>query len=253
MLDMSRTCYPGKIVSFDAEAQTATVKMAMERYHSNMEYYYKKVDREDIDDVPVHFMQCKEFALTMPIMAGDDCLIWFAHRGYDHWLYEGNMEAGTDSRGFPKPQLMRVNDQSDAFVTVGFNPVVRSIQGFNMGALELRSKTGAQKIALNTGGSIDIHNPDSPVNVNCSVMTVNATSKIVLNTPTVEITGDVIGEKTATFTDTVTAADFIMGGMMAMAGAAAKKLSELIQFYTGHTHNYTDDGAPMITQPQNDA
>ena len=253
MLDMVRTCYPAEIISFDPDTQTASVKLAMERYHSNMNYYYKKVEREIIEDVPVHFMQCKNFALTMPIEVGDDCLVWFAYRGFDHWLYDGLMEAGTDSRGFPKPQLMRVNDISDAFVTVGFNPVVKAIKSFNMNALELRSKSGSQKVALNNGGSIDVHNPASAVNVNCTTFTVNATSKVVLNTPAVETTGTVKGTKTATFTGTVTAADFIMGGAGKALKAAANKLSELISKYTGHTHNYTDDGSNMVTAPQNDA
>lgn len=243
MLDLVRTCYPGRIVSFDPDAQTATVVLAMERYHSNMDYYYKKVESEPIDDVPIQFMQCKGYAITMPIMEGDDCLVWFTHRGFEHWLEEGKMEAGTDSRGCPKPQLMRINDISDAFATVGFNPVVKAIGGFNMSALEVRNKSGTQKLALKDDGSIDMIG----TTITCKA------DKIVLDASLVEITGNLVGKMKATFTDIVTAADFVMGGGVGMVRAAANKLSEIISRYTGHTHDYTDDGANMTTKIQNDA
>lgn len=250
MLDRVRTCYPGRILSFDVVSQTATVQMAMERYHSNMEYFYKKVDIPPIDDVPIHFMQCGNFAMTMPIKVGDDCLIWFTYRGFDHWLFDNKMEAGTDSRGMPRPQLMRTNDISDAFATVGFNPIAKAITGFSSSALEIRSKDGSQKISLNAGGSIDIHNPSNPVKVKCTEFTVEASSGVTLDTPTVKITGALEGGSTATFAGIATAADFVMGGAFR---AAANKLSEIIRRYTGHTHNYTDDGNPMVTNIQNDA
>ena len=98
MLDKIRTCYPGRIISFDKDKQTATVIMAMERVFSNLEAYYKTAPRTIIEDVPVYVTEAGDYSITVPVKEGDDCLIWFAHRGYDHWLYDGKYEAGLDDQ-----------------------------------------------------------------------------------------------------------------------------------------------------------
>ena len=255
MLDQVRTCYPGRIVSFDKDAQTATVQLAMERVFSNLESYYNKTERETIDDVPVYFLGTDEYSITHNVVEGDNCLIWFAHRGYDHWLYKGKYEAGLDARGFPMHQLSRVNDMSDAFVTTGFRPIPSAIPDFQTGAMEIRNHSRDQRVSLFKGGSINIHNPSSDVTVDCDNFIVNASSSVQLKTPSVTTTGTVYGDKTAGFADVVTAPNFIVGVGSALrsVGAAASDLVDMIKRYTGHTHNYTDDGATKVTQIQNDA
>ena len=256
MLDKIRTCYPGRIVSFDAESQTATVMLAMERVYSNLEAYYKTAPRTQLEDIPVYAYEAGDYSITGPIKAGDDCLVWFAHRGYDHWLYDGKYEAGLDEQGFPFQQLSRINDMSDAFVTTGFRPIPSAIPNYQTNALELRNKARSQRITLVEGGQISIHNPSSDVVVNCVNFIVNASSSVQLKTPSVTTTGTVHGDKTAGFADVVTAPNFIIGvgaSLMSVVGAAAGDLVDMIKRYTGHTHNYTDDGANRVTQTQNDA
>lgn len=255
MLDQVRTCYPGRIISFDPKTQTATVQLAMERIFSNLESYYNKVDRETIDDVPVYFLGAGDYSLTHGVSAGDDCLIWFAHRGYDHWLYDGKYEGGLDSRGFPMHQLSRINDVSDAFVTTGFRPIPDAIPNFQSNAFELRNKSRGQRITMFSGGSINIHNPSSDVTVDCSNFIVNASSSVKLNTPSVTTTGTVHGDKTAGFADVVTAPNFVIGvgALLRGVSAAAGDLVDMIKRYTGHTHNYTDNGSSKVTETQNDA
>ena len=102
------------------------------------------------------------------------------------------------------------------------------------------------------GGSINIHNPSADVVVDCANFIVNASSSVKLQTPSVTTTGTVHGDKTASFSDVVTAPNFIIGASRALR-AAAGDLVDMIKRYTGHTHNYTDDGASKVTEIQNDA
>ena len=252
MLDQVRTCYPAQIISFDAGKQTATVKLSMERIFSDLQAFYKSEDRQVIEDVPVYFTEAGDYCITVDVKEGDDCLVWFAYRGYDHWLYDGKQKAGLDEQGFPYHYMERVNDISDAFVTTGFRPIPHAIPNFQKNALEIRNKSRGQRVTLFESGNINIHNPSSDVVVDCTNFIVNASSSVKLQTPSVTTTGTVHGDKTAEFVGTVTSPNFIVSAGKAV-GSAAKDLVDLIKRYTGHTHNYTDDGSQRVTQTQNDA
>ena len=252
MIDQVRTCYPAQIISFDAEKQTATVRLSMERVFSDLQAFYRKDTRQVIEDVPVYFTEAGDYCITVDVKEGDDCLVWFAYRGYDHWLYEGKQEAGLDEQGFPMHYIERINDISDAFVTTGFRPIPHAIPNFQRNALEIRNKSRGQRITFHEGGIINIHNPSSDVVVDCTNFIVNASSSVKLQTPSVTTTGTVHGDKTAGFLGNVTAPNFVVGVGKAL-GAAAQDLVDLIKRYTGHTHNYTDDGSQKVTQSENDA
>ena len=153
---------------------------------------------------------------------------------------------------FPVTIHERINDISDAFVTTGFRPIPHAIPNFQKNALEIRNKSRGQRVTLFEGGDINIHNPSSDVVVDCTNFIVNASSSVKLQTPSVTTTGTVHGDKTAEFVGTVTSPNFIVSAGKAV-GSAAKDLVNLIERYTGHTHNYTDDGSQVVTQAQNDA
>ena len=114
--------------------------------------------------------------------------------------------------------------------------------------MEFRNKSRGQRVTLFESGNINIHNPSSDVVVDCTNFIVNASSSVKLQTPSVTTTGTVHGDKTAEFVGTVTSPNFVLS-----VSKAAKDLVDLIKRYTGHTHNYTDDGSQMVTQAQNDA
>ena len=140
------------------------------------------------------------------------------------------------------------NDISDAFVTTGFRPIPHAIPNFQKNALEIRNKSRGQRVTLFEGGNINIHNPSKDVVVDCTNFIVNASSSVKLQTPSVRTTGTAHGDKTAEFVGAVTSPNFVLS-----VSKAAKDLVDLIKRYTGHTHNYTDDGSQMVTQAQNDA
>lgn len=253
MIDDVLTCYPGRIVSFDPSTQTASVMIASEKFTSDLRADYQKVSRKPIDNIPVSFIQGDEYCITHEVKAGKACLIWFTHRGYDHWM-DGKMEAGTYSNGYPKGHLMRTFSISDAFVTVGFTPSSEPIPDFNNVGIEIRSRGNrAQRIAIH-GSTMELLNPSGDINTVCANFNVTA-DKSLFTCPDVTITGALKVGKTGGFGEPVTAPNFIIGvsGKAVMAvKAAASNLVDLIKFYTGHSHNYTDDGNPMVTNTPND-
>lgn len=79
------TSEPGKITRYDANARRASVQLSIPRSH---------VDRNDdrvvelvpeLTSVPVVFMGPARGAITWPVRAGDDCLVWFASSSTKRW------------------------------------------------------------------------------------------------------------------------------------------------------------------------
>ena len=146
------TCYPARIISFDAVTQTAVVKLMIERYFSNLSANYQVLPTQELVDVPCHFPKGGGHAITMPVVAGDDCLVFFAQKGIDHWLYEGDEETGGLS-GRPSPQHKRHNSLSDALALIGFGSGIvaetpKVITDFQVNAIEIRNEDRTQRISL---------------------------------------------------------------------------------------------------------
>lgn len=203
------TSYPARIVSFDPTDQTATIKIALEAFVSNVEEMYLKMEFANITKVPVHFPQCGNYAITFPIKVGDDCLAVFTQRGFEHWLYEAKMEAGLNPIGLPTASHMRAYSKNDAMAFVGFNPIPNAIQNFSPENLEIRSKDMSQFISIRPSGDMEVTTPSN--------ITINAGSTIV-NSPTVTVNSDTV-EVNASMT-TVNG-DFTVNGNSAMNGNVA--------------------------------
>ena len=88
---------PGKVVSFDAESQTAVIQPAV-RTASGIEFPVLR-------DVPV-FMP-----VSFEVYEGDACLVIFADRDIDAWFETGEAEV---------PPSGRMHSLSDGFAFVGF-------------------------------------------------------------------------------------------------------------------------------------
>jgi hypothetical protein len=156
------TSYPARIVSFDPVTQTAVVKLMIERYFSNLDEEYIVLPTQELVDVPCHFPRGGGYSITMPVVVGDDCLVFFAQRGIDHWLYEGVEETGGLLER-PSPQHKRRNSLSDALALIGFGsgivaeePLV--IKEYNIDAIELRNEDRSQRVSLVVDtGNIEIN------------------------------------------------------------------------------------------------
>jgi len=109
----------GVIQSYDVGTQLASVKIAMKQV-TNIDADGTKT----LQEYPV-LLECPAFVLSggndfisMPITAGDNCLVLFNDRDIDTWLNSGD-------GGFPTTS--RKHDLSDGFVLVGVRPLTASI------------------------------------------------------------------------------------------------------------------------------
>lgn len=207
---------PARIVEYFAEEQTATIQICAEQIYNNSTSNQDTTNRKPIEDVPVHTPSGGGWSITMPIKAGDTCLMFFSQVGYEHWLYEDKDSAGKIA-GLPKPWLNRQFHEDDGLALVGFNTLPRAIKSYSPEHSQWRNEDATQKISLNADGSIEILTPEQlDINVtgdanltvsegNLSVavdgninatasgsITLEATGDLNLKGANVNITGDTI-------------------------------------------------------------
>lgn len=85
---------PGEIVSFDAAAQTATIKPLYKPKFNG-----KPVDMPELLEVPVRFARAGNGAMTFPVVAGDRVTLRPQMRSSENYHAEDNGEA-SDARSF---------------------------------------------------------------------------------------------------------------------------------------------------------
>ncbi len=178
---------PARIVEYFAETQTATVQISAEQISNNAGTNQGTVIRKPIEDVPVHTPSGGGWAMTMPIKAGNTCIMFFSQIGYDHWLYEDKDTAGKIA-GLPKPWLKRQFHEDDGYALVGLNTLPRAIKDYSATDSQWRNEDATQIISLNEDLSIRIDSPvsvtiNAPVVVaNCDSATVNASDSVTVET-----------------------------------------------------------------------
>ena len=92
---------PGKVVSFDADSQTAVIQPALRRR------------AEQGDEVPLPLLRDVPVFMPVPfeVREGDACLMIFADCDIDAWFETGAVS---------EPESSRMHSLSDGFAFVGF-------------------------------------------------------------------------------------------------------------------------------------
>ena len=137
---MLRVASPGIIQSFDAAKQTVTVKVALREKVLNKDTR----EVEDIEihvlvDVPVVLPRSGGFSLTLPITAGDECLVVFSDCCIDAWYQSGGVQNQMDRRR---------HDLSDGFAIIGIGSQPKVISGYSADSAELRNEAGTVKVQV---------------------------------------------------------------------------------------------------------
>jgi hypothetical protein len=110
---------PGIVQSFDASTQTATIQPAI-RTRVTKETGVENVQLPLLANVPVYFPGGGQYALTMPVQSGDECLVVFADSCIDAWWQSGGVQNQID---------LRSHDISDGFAFVGFRSRAKVLNG----------------------------------------------------------------------------------------------------------------------------
>jgi len=136
----------GTIKSFDAAKRTATVQIAFKQRLDDGSVQSVPV----LLDVPVVTVRGGVCWLSLPITAGDECLVLFSDQSLDAWFLNG---------GEAEPMQQRKHDLSDGIALVGLNSQASPLVGTVPGEAGLILRGGA-KLA-ETGGKITIRNTTS--------------------------------------------------------------------------------------------
>lgn len=136
----------GRIVSFKAAAQTAEVELIIQRVVFNLEQEIgaglqltpRVVDYPILVDVPVFVLSGGGAVITVPVAAGDECLVLFNDRDIDNWFATGAPA---------QPNTARMHNLSDGLALVGFRSKRNPVASYSMTDLELRFAGGKISIA----------------------------------------------------------------------------------------------------------
>lgn len=120
---------PGTIVAFDKDSQTASVKLDYKAViiggipQSNGTAVDKIVDYPIILKCPVMVLTGGAARLTLPVAAGDTCIVLFCDRDIDDWYQTGDTNR--------PPATARMHDISDALAIVGIRSIANQLADFN--------------------------------------------------------------------------------------------------------------------------
>jgi len=117
----------GTIESFDSDNQTATVSLIDKGVRDTIDGEVLQT-YSLLQDVPVIVNKGASGGLTIPINAGDTCLVLFNDRDIDNWFDDGLSQ---------KPNTKRTHDLADAIALVGIRSQVNKITDYNNTATEL--------------------------------------------------------------------------------------------------------------------
>jgi hypothetical protein len=159
------TGMPGQIVSYNPATMTAVVQPSLQAFQTLPDGTVQLVTIRPIEDVPVHFPGGGGFTLTFPVKPGDDCWIKFSERSLDNWYQHG---------GVQQPSDWRMHDITDAVAEVGVRSQPKVPGNVSGTTTQLRSDDGTMVVDMN------------PAN---ATMTLTAPTQIVLDTPSVTVTG----------------------------------------------------------------
>ncbi len=157
----THTALPGRIETYDAATQTATVIAEIQREIKRDDGTTFSRSVPTLLEVPVLFTRAGGFSITFPVAAGDKCLIVFAERDISGWRSIG---------GESLPPSARRHAYADGVAILGLWPSKNALSPApSSSALEIRSDDGdivievsADGVSIDTGSGTSGVTLDSP-------------------------------------------------------------------------------------------
>lgn len=192
------TALPAIVTAVNFDNMTISAQPAITGSQSFPDGSSKSVNLPLLVDVPIQFPNAGGFALTLPIVAGDEVLIVFASRCIDGWWQSGGVQDGIE---------FRMHDLSDGFAIVGISSVPNVIPNISATNAQLRTKTGDTYVELTPDGKINLVAPSS----------VAITSPSVTMSGTLAVTGGITSQASVTAPMVTGSTDVIFGGKSGIA------------------------------------
>lgn len=134
---------PGIVSAVDLGKQTVSVQPAIKGEVFAPDGTAEQVNLPLLVDVPIVFPRAGGFAITLPVAAGDECLVVFSSRCIDAWWQSGGVQAQAE---------WRMGDLSDGFAIPGPTSQPRKLANVQANALELRDSARSTYISLSASG-----------------------------------------------------------------------------------------------------
>jgi hypothetical protein len=158
------------VVSFDSVKQTVVVQPTItERTRTNG--VIKPVQLPQLTDVPILMPRAGGFTMTMPITAGDECLVVFADTCIDAWWQSGGVNNNQVEQ--------RRHSLSDGIAIFGPWSQPNVLASYSTSSVQLRSDDGT--VILDVAADA--------ITVTAPTVTVNAPTINVAGSTAVNITG----------------------------------------------------------------
>lgn len=160
------TAMPGIVQSVDWSTMTCSVQPAIKATTTDNNGIVQAVNLPILINVPICFPQAGGFALTFPMIAGDEVLVVWACRCIDAWWQSGGVQI---------PMEARMHDISDGFAIPGVFSKPNVFPSIATDQAELRNKDGTARIGIKSDGTININaaagiNMMGPVSVTGTIM-----------------------------------------------------------------------------------
>lgn len=183
-LDQMRVAFPGKIVSFNAAAQTATVQPSVPM-KVTIDNETKYVPLPILNDIPVVIphAQTAGYVLTLPIQAGDTCICIVPDKAMDSFL-DGTGDATNAFVGGPaNVSNVRSHNLADSICIPGLSVGSAALPEYNTENIELRDKERQSFISLGPQG-IEINDGKGfQMKIQNGGMQIQGTGNISMQTP----------------------------------------------------------------------
>lgn len=219
-----RTATPGMVVAVSADGTTVDVQPAIsmtQRLESTVE-----VRLPIVRGVPLAVLGSKAQGLfvCVPVSVGDEGTLVVCDRALDNWQHGGGVSVPPDMAS------PRHHDITDSVFFPGLQRLADSIPGFPTDAVEVRNLAGTVKASV-SADTVKLLAAGGSVTVDASSVKAETPGASVMLTA-------------AAIAATAGGAALALG-----AGVCSLTGNFMIngQPYLGHTHNYTDDGTPMVT------
>lgn len=141
-----RVAMPGIVSAVNSTKQTVSVRPAIREKLATIDGTPEWVEIPELQEVPLFVYRGGDYALTLPVSVGDECLVIFADMCIDAWWQSGGVQNQIERRR---------HDLSDAFAIVGFTSQVKRLSGYSGTTAQLRTLDGGSYIEL-AGGTINL-------------------------------------------------------------------------------------------------
>lgn len=137
-----RVALPATILSFDPDKQTVVCKpLIRELVNTNGTARYEELP--ELRDVPISIPRAGNWAITLPIKPGDECMVIFQDLCIDGWWFRGGIQNWND---------LRRHDLSDAIAIFSPWSQPNIIPSYNTNNLEVRNLDNTVKISMGSNG-----------------------------------------------------------------------------------------------------